>query len=45
MVVLVDAVVREWLRQVFGDDVARGEEGIELMRLLTAFYVDDGVLA
>ena len=42
---IVDAVVREWLRQVLGDDVARGEMGMEIRRLLTAFYVDDGVLA
>ena len=42
---MVDAVVREWLRQVLGEEVARGVVGEEIRRLLTAFYVDDGVLA
>ena len=42
---MVDAAVREWLRQTLREDVARGEIGEEIRRLLTAFYVDDGVLA
>ena len=42
---MVDAVVREWLRQVLGEEVASGELGLEIRRLLTCFYVDDGVLA
>ena len=42
---MVDAVVREWLRQVLGEEGARGEQGLEIRRFLTAFYVDDGVLA
>ena len=42
---VVDAVVREWLRQVLGDEAARGEIGLEIRRLLTCFYIDDGVLA
>ena len=42
---MVDAVVREWLCQVLGEEVAGGELGLEIRRLLAVFYVDDGVLA
>ena len=51
--ILVDAVVREWLRQLFGDDIAKvvfgatgpGEEQ-RLLRLFVAlFYTDDGHIA
>jgi len=51
--ILVDAVVREWLRQLFGDKVARDgfdalgpDEEQRLIRLFVAlFYADDGYIA
>ena len=51
--ILVDAIVREWLRQLFGIEVARdgflgvdAEEVRELIRRLVAlFYADDGFIA
>ncbi len=45
---LVDAVVREWLRRMFGHKVARLGIGIdlELVRtFLDLFYMDNGYLA
>ena len=46
--ILVDAIVREWLRQLFGDDAAMHGLGTDdrLVRLFVAlFYADDGYLA
>ena len=51
--ILTDAIVREWLREVFGDDVAaRGftatesPEAKQLTRLFVAlFFADDGYIA
>jgi exonuclease III len=42
--VMVDAVVREWLRQVLGEDVARSGVGEEIRHFLVAFYADDGLI-
>jgi hypothetical protein len=41
----VDAVVREWLHQVLGDDAARGGIGDDVAEWLVAFYIDDGLVA
>jgi hypothetical protein len=43
--VCVDAVVREWLHQVLGDDAARGGLGDDVAKRLVAFYIDDGLVA
>jgi hypothetical protein len=43
--VCVDAVVREWLHQVLGDDAARGGIGNDVAKWLVAFYIDDGLVA
>ena len=42
--VMVDAVVREWLRQVLGEDAARSGVGEEIRNFLVAFYADDGLI-
>ncbi|KAL3769483.1 hypothetical protein ACHAWU_008892 [Discostella pseudostelligera] len=42
--VVVDAVVREWLRQTLGVEVARQGLGDLARTILVAFYADDGVL-
>ena len=41
--IMVDAVVREWLRQVLGDGAEVSENDIK--RLLALFYIDDGYIA
>ncbi len=43
--VCVDAVVREWLHQVLGDDAARGGIGDDVAEWLVAFYIDNGLVA
>ena len=42
--VMVDAIVREWLRQVLGDEVACSGIGAEIQVFLAAFYADDGLI-
>jgi hypothetical protein len=41
----VNAVVREWLHQVLGDDAAHGGIGDDVAEWLVAFYIDDGLVA
>jgi hypothetical protein len=43
--VCVDAVVREWLHQTLGEEVARDGIGDRVAEILVAFYVDDGIIA
>jgi len=44
--VLIDAIVREWLRQTLGVEAARvGLSEEDVRKLLALFYADDGVLA
>jgi hypothetical protein len=43
--VCVDAVVREWLHQVLGDDAACRGIGDDVAEWLVAFYIDDGLVA
>jgi hypothetical protein len=43
--VCVDCVVREWLRQVLGEDVARDGVGDLVRDQCIAFFVDDGLVA
>jgi len=43
--VCVDCVVREWLRQVLGEDVARGGVGNLVRNQCIAFFVNDGLVA
>jgi hypothetical protein len=43
--VCVDCVVREWLQQVLGDDVARDGVGELVRDQCIAFFVDDGLVA
>jgi hypothetical protein len=43
--VCVDAVVREWLHQVLGDDAMRGGIGDDVAKWLVAFYIDNGLVA
>ncbi len=43
--VCVDAVVREWLHQVLGDDNTHGGIGDDDAEWLVAFYIDDGLVA
>ncbi len=40
----VDAVVREWLHQVLGDDATRGGIGDDVAKWLVAFYIDDSLV-
>ena len=42
--IMVDAIVREWLRQTFGDEVAGSGLGEEIRSFLAAFYADDGLI-
>ena len=39
---MVDAVIREWLRQVLDERVAVDGIGEQIRLLLAAFYADDG---
>jgi hypothetical protein len=43
--VCVDAVVREWLHQMLGDDTARQGIGDKVAKWMVAFYIDDGLVA
>ena len=43
--VCVDAVVREWLHQMLGDDAARQGIGDDVVKWLVAFYIDDRLVA
>jgi hypothetical protein len=43
--VCVDCVVREWLRQVLGDNVAQGGVGNLVSDQCIAFFVNDGLVA
>jgi hypothetical protein len=43
--VVVDAVVREWLRQSLGKEAARHGLGNLVKTIMVAFYADDGVLS
>ena len=42
--VMVDAVVREWLRQTLGNEAMTSGIGEEIRSFLAAFYADDGIL-
>ena len=42
---MVDAIVREWVRQVLGEEAARHGDDAEVWTLLAIFYVDDAMLA
>ena len=41
---MVDAVVREWLRQTLGNEAMTNGIGKEIRSFLAAFYADDGIL-
>jgi hypothetical protein len=43
--VCVDAMVREWLHQMLGEEAARDGLGDRVAEILVAFYVDDGLIA
>ena len=43
--ILVDAVVREWLFQVLGEEAARHGYGNAVAYFLSLFYVDDAIIA
>jgi hypothetical protein len=43
--VCVDAVVREWLHKMLGEEAARDGIGDHVAEILMAFYVDDGLVA
>ena len=43
--VMVDAVVREWLRKMLGPEAANSGYGMELRRLMAIFYADDALIA
>ena len=43
--VMVDAVVREWMRIMLGPEAAASGYGKELRRLMAIFYADDALLA
>ncbi len=43
--VIVNAVVREWLRQLLGAEAAQLGCGEDVQRFLSLFYADDGVVA
>ena len=42
---MVDAVVREWLRQIMSDEVAIEEVGDKIRTMLACFCADDGLVA
>ena len=42
---MVDAVVPEWLQETLDKEAANSGIGLEIRRLLTAFYVDNGLIA
>ncbi len=43
--VCVNCVIREWLRQVLGEDAARDGLGEAARDHMVAFFVDDGLVA
>ena len=43
--IMVDAIVREWIRQILGDDAAAEGYGDAIRLLLAIFYADDGYIA
>jgi hypothetical protein len=43
--VCVDCVIREWLRQVLGEDVAQDGVGNLVRNQCIAFFVDNGLVA
>jgi hypothetical protein len=43
--VCVDAVVREWLHQTLGEEAAHNGLGNQVVEILVACYVDDGLIA
>jgi hypothetical protein len=43
--VCVDCVIREWLRQVLGEDAARDGLGEAARDHMVAFFVNDGLVA
>ena len=43
--VMVDAVVRKWLRKMLGPEAANSGYGMELRHLLAIFYADDALIA
>jgi hypothetical protein len=43
--VCVNAVVREWLHQMLGEEAARDGLGECVVKILVAFYLDDGLIA
>ena len=42
--IMVDAIVQEWLCQIFGDEVAASGIGVEIRSFLAAFFADDGLV-
>ncbi len=42
--VCVDAIVREWLHQMLGEEAARDGLGDRVAKILVAFYVNDGLI-
>jgi hypothetical protein len=44
-IVCVDAMVREWLHQTLGEEVARDGLGDRVAEILVAFYIGDGLIA
>jgi hypothetical protein len=42
---MVDVVVREWLRQILGDEAAKSGYGILVESFLAIFYADDALVA
>jgi hypothetical protein len=43
--VCVNALVREWLHQMLGEEAARNGLGECVVEILVVFYVDDGLIA
>jgi hypothetical protein len=43
--VCIDGVVREWLRQVLGDDTAQGRLGEAVCNYVVVFFVNDRLVA
>jgi hypothetical protein len=43
--VFVDCVIKEWLRQVLGEDAARDGLGEAAHDHMVAFFVDNGLVA
>ncbi len=43
--VCVDAVVREWRHQTLGEEAAHNGLEDPVVKILVAFYIDDGLIA